>query len=214
MEPITVMIVDDHSLFRGSTAFFLRQNKNIEVVAETGNGEEAIEIVREKRPNIMLLDLNMYPLNGYEVLKMTRKVSPLTRVIGVTMHSQPAYAKKMMRLGARGYLTKNSDTDEMLEAITEVMKSNTFICRQVKEILAEQVLHITPENPANMNLLSERENQVLQKVREGSSSKEIGAELHISFKTVMVHRSNILKKLNMRNSVSLMNYLNSIAFES
>lgn len=208
MGKITVMIVDDHTLIRETWSFLLGRNENFDVVAEVGDGQRAIDIARDKRPNIVLLDINMSPLNGFDVLKMIRKLSPGSKVIAVSMHSQPAYAKKMLRLGAKGYVTKNSPRQEMLDAINEVYKGNMYICQEVKNILSDQMLG--EEDPATgLNQLSEREIEVINQIRDGLSSKEIADRLGISIKTVEVHRHNILKKLKVKNTASLINYINS-----
>lgn len=102
MAKITVLIVDDHTLIRETWSFLLGRNENFEVIAEVGDGQRAIDIARDKRPNIVLLDINMTPLNGFDVLKMIRKQSPGSKVIAVSMHSQPAYAKKMLRMERKG----------------------------------------------------------------------------------------------------------------
>lgn len=208
MARITVMIVDDHTLIRETWSFLLGRNENFEVVAEVGDGQKAIDIARDKRPAIILLDINMAPLNGFDVLKMIRKLSPGSKVIAVSMHSQPAYAKKMLRLGARGYVTKNSPRQEMLDAIMDVHNGNVYVCQEVKNILSDQML--SDENStAGLNQLSEREIQVINHIRDGLSSKEIADQLVISIKTVEVHRHNILKKLKVKNTASLINYINS-----
>ena len=208
MGKITVMIVDDHTLIRETWSFLLGRNENYEVVAEVGDGQRAIDLARDKRPNIVLLDINMAPLNGFDVLKMIRKLSPGSKVIAVSMHSQPAYAKKMLRLGAKGYVTKNSPRREMLDAINEVYSGNMYICQEVKNILSDQMLG--EEDPATgLNQLSEREIEVINNIRDGLSSKEIADRLGISIKTVEVHRHNILKKLKVKNTASLINYINS-----
>jgi two-component system invasion response regulator UvrY len=208
MGKISVMIVDDHTLIRETWSFLLGRNENYEVVAEVGDGQRAIDLARDKRPNIVLLDINMSPLNGFDVLKMIRKLSPGSKVIAVSMHSQPAYAKKMLRLGAKGYVTKNSPRQEMLDAINEVYLGNMYICQEVKNILSDQMLG--EEDPATgLNQLSEREIEVINNIRDGHSSKEIADRLGISIKTVEVHRHNILKKLKVKNTASLINYINS-----
>jgi two-component system, NarL family, invasion response regulator UvrY len=151
-------------------------------------------------------------MSGFDVLKSIRKYSPGSKIIGVSMHSQPAYAKKMLRLGAKGYVTKNSPRQEMLEAIAEVSKNNVYICQEVKNILSDQLLNgdqVTPD----INNLSDREMQIVRSLKDGLSSKEIAAELSISLKTVEVHRHNILKKLKLKNTVSLINFINSQAFD-
>jgi two-component system, NarL family, invasion response regulator UvrY len=151
-------------------------------------------------------------MSGFDVLKMIRKYSPGSKIIGVSMHSQPAYAKKMLRLGAKGYVTKNSPRQEMLEAIAEVSKNQVYVCQEVKNILSEQMLNGDQVNP-DINNLSDREMQIVRALKEGLSSKEIAAELNISLKTVEVHRHNILKKLKLKNTVSLINFINSQAFD-
>jgi two-component system, NarL family, invasion response regulator UvrY len=208
MGKITVLIVDDHTLIRETWSFLLGRNENFEVIAEVGDGQKAIDIARDKRPNIVLLDINMTPLNGFDVLKMIRKQSPGSKVIAVSMHSQPAYAKKMLRMGAKGYITKNSPRQEMLDAIIDVNNGNTYICQEVKNILSDQMLS-EEDNTAGLNQLSEREIEVINQIRDGLSSKEIADRLAISIKTVEVHRHNILKKLKVKNTASLINYINS-----
>ena len=150
----------------------------------------------------------MTPLNGFDVLKMIRKQSPGSKVIAVSMHSQPAYAKKMLRMGAKGYVTKNSPRQEMLDAILDVNNGNTYICQEVKNILSDQMLS-EEDNTTGLNQLSEREIEVINQIRDGLSSKEIADRLDISIKTVEVHRHNILKKLKVKNTASLINYINS-----
>ena len=208
MSRITIMIVDDHTLIRETWSFLLGRNEGFEVIAEVGDGQQAIEIARDKRPNIILLDINMAPLNGFDILKMIRKLSPGSKVIAVSMHSQPSYAKKMLRLGARGYITKNSPRQEMLDAIKDVYKGQVYICQEVKNIISVQMLG-EDENLPGLNQLSEREIEVINLIREGLSSKEIATRLNIAIKTVEVHRHNILKKLKVKNTASLINYINA-----
>lgn len=208
MSKISIMIVDDHTLIREAWSFLLGRSEEFDVIAEVGDGQQAIEIARDKRPNIVLLDINMAPLNGFDILKMIRKLSPGSKVIAVSMHSQPAYAKKMLRLGAKGYVTKNSPRKEMLDAIHAVNSGSMYICQEVKNILSEQMMN-EEENGDGLNQLSEREIEVINLIREGMSSKEIADKLGISIKTVEVHRHNILKKLKVKNTASLINYINS-----
>ena len=212
MKKVSIMIVDDHTLIRETWSFLLGKNENFDVVAECGDGERAIELARDKRPDVVLLDINMAPMSGFDVLKMIRKSSPGSKIIGVSMHSQPAYAKKMLRLGAKGYVTKNSPRQEMLEAISEVSKNQVYVCQEVKNILSDQMLNGDQVNP-DINNLSDREMQIVRALKEGLSSKEIASELSISLKTVEVHRHNILKKLKLKNTVSLINFINSQAFD-
>jgi len=157
------------------------------------------------------MDINMTPVSGLEATRQIRKVSPGSKIIGVSMHSQPAYAKKMLQIGAKGYVTKNSSRDEMFKAIMEVHHGNRYICDEVKNIISEQIMDDSPSQ--GINALSERELQIVKLIKEGFSSKEISSQLNISLKTVEVHRHNILKKLNLKNSAALVNYINTYAVD-
>lgn len=208
MEKITIIIADDHKLIRETWSYILNSDERFQVVGECSNGEEAVEMAKKLRPRILLMDINMTPLNGIEATQLVRKFAPATRIIGVSMHSQPAYVKKMLKIGASGYVTKNSPKDEMITAIVEVDKGNRFICNEVKNILSEQMFEEDAEG-TGINALSNREIDVIKLIKEGMSSKEISKALNISLKTVEVHRHNILKKLNLKNSAALVNYINT-----
>ncbi|HEY8388973.1 MAG TPA: response regulator transcription factor [Parasegetibacter sp.] len=210
-EKITILIADDHKLIRETWTFILNSDPRFEVIAECSNGEEAVELTKNLRPAIILMDINMAPMSGLDATTQIRKISPTSKVIGVSMHSQPAYAKKMLSIGARGYVTKNSSKEEMIKAILEVEKGNKYICDEVKNIISEQLLEDT--QAPSINLLSERELQIIKLIKQGSSSKEISTELDISLKTVEVHRHNILKKLNLKNTASLVNFINNSAID-
>ena len=206
MEKITVLIADDHKLIRETWSFILNSDPRFSVVAQCSNGEEAIEMAQKLRPKIALLDINMAPMNGIEATEQIRKFSPSTKIIGVSMHSQPAYVKKLLKLGAMGYVTKNSPQQEMFDAIAAVHEGKRYICAEVKTILSEQIFE---EESTGANTLSSRELDVIKHIKEGLSSKEISTQLNISLKTVEVHRHNILKKLNLKNSAALVNYINA-----
>lgn len=206
MEKITIMIADDHKLIRDTWSFVLNGDDRFLVVAECGNSEEAVDQARKLRPQIVLMDINMPPFTGFEATERIRKFSPGSKVIGISMHSQPAYAKKMLQVGARGYVTKNSSKDEMINAIMEVYNGNKYICEEIKNIISEQLMEEKAEGP-NINTLTDREIQIINLIKEGQSSKEIGFKLNISLKTVEVHRHNILKKLKLKNSASLVNFI-------
>ena len=210
MEKISILIADDHKLIRETWSFILNNDTRFMVVAECGDSEQAVEMARTKKPQIVLMDINMTPISGFEATEKIRKVSPGSKVIGVSMHSQPAYAKKMLQIGARGYVTKNSSKEEMITAILEVHAGNKYICDEIKNNISELVLEENKDVP-NVNALTEREIQIINLIKEGQSSKEIAQSLNISLKTVEVHRHNILKKLKLKNSASLVNFINNVA---
>lgn len=212
MKKISIMIVDDHSLIREAFSCMLQQQENFDVVATASGSEQVIEIAREKRPDILLLDINMTPVSGFDIVKMLRKNSPLTKIIGLSMHTLTTYVKKMLRLGARGYVTKNSTLTEMAEAINQVYTGNIYICNEIKNILSSQTFN-DEEDKGDINTLSDREIQVIKHLKHGQSSKQIAGELKISSKTVEVHRHHILKKLKLKNTASVVSYMNSYALE-
>lgn len=207
MEKVTILLVDDHKLIRDSWSFILNSDPRFTVIGETSSGEEAIQIAAEKKPEIILMDVNMSPVNGFDATKQIQKISPESKVIAVSMHTMPAYAKRMLQLGAMGYVTKNSSKEEMIAAIIEVSEGKKYICEEVKNILAQQELDETAAQ-GDMNNLSRREIDIIKLIKEGMSSKQIALELDISLKTVEVHRYNILKKLKLKNTAALVNFIN------
>ena len=208
MTNITILIADDHKLIRETWSFILSSDPRFKVLADCGDAETAVEIARAQKPDIILMDINMIPFSGFEATEKIRKVSPTSKIIGVSMHSQPAYAKKMLQAGAMGYVTKNSSREEMMKAILEVHHGKKYICDEIKNIISEQLMDEASDAP-NVNALTEREIQIINRIREGLSSKEMAAVLNISLKTVEVHRHNILKKLKLKNAASLVNFINS-----
>lgn len=208
MEKITILLVDDHRLIRDSWSHVLNMEPRFQVVGSASTGEEALALAKEKRPRIILMDINMTPVNGFDTTKAIRKQSPGSRIIGVSMHAIPVYAKKMFQAGAIGYVTKNSSREELITAILEVDAGKKYICEEVKTILAEQQTEETT-GQSDINNLSKRELDVAKLIKEGMSSKEIALQLGISLKTVEVHRYNILKKLHLKNTASLVNFINT-----
>src|SRR5580658_4374074 len=210
MNKIRILIADDHKLIRETWAYILDSDPRFVVIGQCGDAEEAVEFARIKHPDVILMDINMSPISGLEATQRIRKISPASKIIGVSMHSQPVYAKKMLQMGARGYVTKNSSKEEMVQAILEVAQGNKFVCDEIKNIISDQLLDEN-ENTPNINSLTEREMQIINLIKEGFSSKEISINLNISLKTVEVHRHNILKKLKLKNSASLVNFINTSA---
>ena len=207
MEKINVLIADDQKLIRETWSYILNSDPRFQVIAECGDSEQAVEMTKLKRPHIVLMDINIMPISGFEATERIKRVSPTTKVIGVSMHSQPAYAKRMLQIGAKGYVTKNSSKEEMIRAILEVNEGSKYICEEIKNNISELVLEENKDIP-NVNALTEREIEIINLIKEGHSSKEIAATLNISLKTVEVHRHNVLKKLKLKNSASLVNFIN------
>ena len=208
MDKISILLVDDHKLVRDSWSYILNNDSRFQVIGTAGTADEAVSIAKGKHPKIVLMDLNMTPVSGFDITKLIRRHSPASNIIGVSMHTMPVYAKKMMQLGAMGYVTKNSSKEEMISAIVEVSHGRKYVCEEVKNILAEQELE--DKHPhADMNILTQREVDIVQLIKEGLSSREIAEKLEISLKTVEVHRYNILKKMNLKNTAALVNFINT-----
>lgn len=207
MEKITILIVDDHTLVRETWSEILNSDPRFKVIAQAGSGEQAIEFAKNLRPNIIVMDVNLPGMNGIDATHEILKVSPESRVLGVSMHTQPAYARKMMQNGASGYVTKNSTRQEMFEALIEINKGNKYVCDEIKNNLSDQM--VTGNDPQkNVNSLSHREIEIVSLIQKGLSSKEIADLLFVSVKTVEVHRYNVLRKLNLKNAAALVNFMN------
>ena len=209
MTKITLLIADDHKLIRETWAYILNNDPRFQVIATSGDAEEAIELAKTKNPDVILMDINMTPVSGLEATITIRKTMPDAKIIAVSMHSQPAYAKKMLQVGASGYVTKNSSKEEMINAILEVFEGRKYVCEEIRNILSEQLLEEPPNPGPNINTLTEREIHIVNLIKEGKTSKEIATVLEISLKTVEVHRHNILKKLKLKNTASLVNFINT-----
>jgi len=208
MEKITILIADDHTLVRETWSFILNSDPRFFVVAECVSGEEAVEMAKDLKPAIVIMDINLPGINGIEATQQIRKFSPGSRILGVSLHTQPTYARKMMQKGAMGYVTKNSSREEMFKAIMEVYNGKKYVCEEIKNILSEQVIS-GEDQQSGLNALSQREIEIISYIKKGFSSKEIADALNISVKTVEVHRYNILKKLNLKNAAALVNFINN-----
>lgn len=208
MEKITVLIADDHALIRDAWKMLLNADPRFHVVADSNNGTDALEKARQSRPQVVLMDINIPGINGIDIIPLLRKYVPGTKIIGVSNHTQPAYAVKMMHKGAMGYVTKTSSLKELIKAITEVLEGRKYLCEEIRNAIAMQTLNVKNEK-VGINSLTHRELEVIDLIKEGLSSKEIANQLKVSIKTIEVHRYNILRKLDLKNSSALVNYVNS-----
>jgi two-component system invasion response regulator UvrY len=212
MTKTTILIADDHTLVRETWSFILNTHPGFEVVGECGSAEDAIELARTLRPHVVIMDINLPGMNGIEATGLIRKYAPGSKVLGVSLHTQPTYARKMIQKGAMGYVTKNSSREEMFAAIKEVQEGKKYICKEIKDILSEQMM-AGEDSEGGINSLSARELEIIARIKQGDSSKEIAELLGISVKTVEVHRYNILHKLKLKNTAALINFINSSQLE-
>lgn len=207
MKSITILIADDHTLVRETWSFILNTDPRFDVIAACGSGEEAVELARQLRPDIVIMDINLPGINGIEATALIRKYAPGAKIVAVSLHTQPAYAQKMMQNGASGYVTKTSGREEMVKAIEEIFLGKKYVCNSIKEIIADQMLN-SGGRQKGIHSLTAREMEITSLITKGDTSKEIAASLQLAVKTVEVHRYNILKKLKLKNAVALVEYVN------
>jgi DNA-binding NarL/FixJ family response regulator len=207
VKKISILLVDDHKLLREVWASVLSSDSRFKIIGSTGDPDEALQLTKSKSPDVILLDINLPGTTGFHLSKELQKVSPYSKVLAVTMYALPAYAKKMMQTGASGYVTKNSSKEEMIEAIIKVAGGDKYICHDIKEKIALNVLNAT-DAETDIESLTKRELEIIKLIQQGLSSKVIGEQLDVSQKTIEVHRYHILKKLNLKNTAALINLVN------
>jgi DNA-binding NarL/FixJ family response regulator len=203
----TVLIADDHKLIRSAWGAVISADPGFSVIAECSSGNEAVELAILHKPDIILMDINMPDMDGIEATKQIHKKIPVSRIIGVSSHVHPSYARKIIKEGAVGYVTKTSSKEELFTAMQEALKNKRYLCEETKNIITEQAFD--EEKKGGINALSQRELGIIHLIRQGFSSKEIADKIGISAKTVEVHRYNILRKLKLKNSAALVNYVHN-----
>jgi len=203
---ITVVLADDHPIVRQGLRHLLESDPEFRVVGEAGDGIKALQLVETLKPNILVVDMVMPGLNGLEVLRQIKKISPTTHAIVLSMQSANVYVVEALNLGAEGYVLKETGPSELVNAIHTVTQGNRYISEKLIERL-ESTRQRADEAPLDTyQSLTAREREILQMTAEGKSSTEIGEELVISPRTVEVHRSNLMKKLALHNMTDLIKY--------
>ncbi len=195
MEPISVLIVDDHPVVRQGLRTFLDLQADMEIVAEAGDGEEAVAKAQQHLPDVVLMDLVMPGVDGIEATRRIRALSPSTKVIALTSFADDANVFPTVKAGAAGYLLKDAQPQELAEAIRRVHRGEALLHPAVAAKLMQEVAQERPRAPGEQ--LTERELEVLRHVARGMSNKEIAEALVLSEKTVKTHVSNILQKLHL-----------------
>jgi len=200
---ITVMISDDHALMREGLKQLLELEKDIEVVCQAKDGHETIEKVLNYQPDVLLLDINMPNLNGIDALRRIRDLGVDTKVIIITIHDDKEYLLETMKMGADGYVLKDSDANSLIKAIKDVKQGKTYIQPSIATMLKEE---ISSKDEADKSLrkiksLTNREYEVLSLIAEGLNNKDIAKKLYISEKTVKNHVSSIFKKLEVNDRI-------------
>jgi len=206
----TILIVDDHTLFREGLKAIIGRNPAYEVVGEAGRGDLAVQMARSLKPDLMLVDISLPDQSGIEMTLQVRKSQPKTTVMMVTMHSKVDYIVNAFKAGATGYVTKDSAPERLLQAIDVVLKGEYFLDSAVSQKLVQRLAGIEADSrsltDAGYDTLTAREQEIFALLAEGHSLKDIGERLFISPKTVENHRTHIMSKLGVRSSLELIRY--------
>lgn len=198
MKVINVLIADDHSLVRQGLKQILELEKDIRIVGQAGDGEEAIAKVQQLKPDVVLLDINMPKLNGIQTLRRLKDMDKTTKVIMLTFHEDQEYLYETINLGANGYVLKDSESESLIRAVRDVYKGQSYIHPSLASSLVRDFNQGQKENNKE-NKLTRREYEVLTLIAEGLNNKEIAYGLFISEKTVKNHVSNIFKKIDVND---------------
>lgn len=197
---IRILLVDDHELVRTGIKLMLKDTADIEVGAEAGNGEEAVRLARELRPDIILMDVNMPGIGGLEATIRLLRSEPSTKVLILSTHTDEFLPSRLISLGAAGYLSKNTNREELIKAIHTIYSGNFYVDPSMMDRIV--LPRFTPkDNNTPISELTERELQVLLMVARGMEVNEIAQKLFLSNKTVNGYRSSILKKLGVKTDV-------------
>jgi DNA-binding NarL/FixJ family response regulator len=205
MDSISILIVDDHNLFRNGLKLLLNTTPNMHVIAEADNGENFLDLLNSIIPDIVLMDIDMPVMGGIEATQLAMQRFPQLKIITLSMFGEEEYYFKMIDAGARGFLIKNSDISEVRNAIRTVHEGRTYFSEDLLLNIVKNIRTVSITQKVT-SMLSEREIEILQQICFGLSNNEIADLLHISKRTVDKHRANLLEKTNSKNTANLVMY--------
>jgi len=207
MKKIRVLLVDDHAILREGIKALLEKQDDIEVVAEAADGREAIPKVDQFRPDVVVLDISMPTMDGLESTRQIKRENPDIKVLVLTMHDNEEYFFQLLRAGASGYVTKKSVSRELVSAIEAVYRGESFFCPSMAKFLLSDFLRLDKAvEDTGQEELTPREREIVKLIAEGYTNQQIADLLHRSVKTIESHRSNILRKLGIHDSIELVKY--------
>lgn len=206
MSKISVVLADDHALMRKGLKKLLEMESDIEVVGEAADGLEAVEEVRTKDPDVVLMDINMPRVNGIEATRLLKKEKCRAKVIILTVYDDREYMLELLRIGVSGYLLKDIDPNALVEAVRAVSRGETYIQPTLTRALVAEYKRLSQPIPQASRPLTAREKEVMAYIAEGMSNIEISEKLGISEKTVKNHVSSILRKLNLMDRTQVAVY--------
>jgi DNA-binding NarL/FixJ family response regulator len=200
------LLADDHTLVRAGFRALFQNLEGMEIVAEAGDGDDALRLVEEHRPDVVLLDIAMPKLNGLEVARRVKEAFPDVRVIMLSMHANEEYVLQALCVGASGYLLKDADTAELELALRAVTSGNTYLSPAVSKHVIEDYVQRVNSEPGSVDQLTPRQREVLQLIAKGHTTKEIAQAMAISVKTVETHRTQLMKALDIHDIAGLVRY--------
>jgi two-component system response regulator NreC len=208
MNGIKVVLADDHTIVRKGLRSLLDAEVDMDVIGEAGDGKEAIELVGQLKPHIVVMDIGMPVLNGLEATRRIIKKHPDTKVLILTMHTNEEYVFEILQAGASGYIIKKAAPTELVAAIRAVKQGESFLSPSISKKVIEEYLQRAGEEKREdaFDLLTDREREVLQLIAEGLSTREIAEKLFISTKTVETHRMHVMEKLDLHGTADLTRY--------
>ena len=206
MNTIRVLLADDHRLMRAGLRALLKSLELVQVVAEAGNGHEAIQLAEQHQPDIVIMDIGMPELNGLEAAARMAKLTPAPRIIILSMHANEEYVRRALQAGVVGYLLKGAEPAELELAIKAVMRGETYLAPAVSTQVVQNYLHPKGIKTSPVQELTPRQREVLQLVAEGHSTKDIAQKLNLSAKTVDTHRTELMQRLNIHDIAGLVRY--------
>ncbi len=209
-KPIDIIIADDHTLVRRAIVSLLSLNDGIRVLAEVGDGREAVKLAIEKRPHVALMDLSMPNFSGFEAIRQIKKQASSVKILVLSAYDSEDYVRQTIESGADGYMLKTTSPEELYTAISTVSQGKSYFSKSI-HVFAEKVKNHASGSAAVsgkrlFNKLTTREREILQLIAESHSHQEIADMLHISVRTVDTHRYNIIQKLGLHDTASLVTY--------
>lgn len=202
-----ILIVDDHPMMRQGLAQLITSEPDLMVQAEADNARQALELVTSKKPDLVLLDISLPDKNGLELTKDVHALSPDVVILVVSMHDEALYAERVLRAGARGYIMKQEGGKKLLAAIRQVLAGKIYVSERIAARILELFSGQRQEGAGSpVERLSDREFEVFQLIGEGKGTRDIAGHLHLSVKTVEVHRANIKQKLRLKTATDLVRH--------
>lgn len=207
MTKLRVFLTDDHSVLRQGLKLLVNAQPDMEVIGEASDGEEAVRMIPPLKPDVVIMDVSMPRLNGYQATEQLKKVLPRLKVLALTRHSAGSYLQQLLRAGVDGYVLKQSEATEFVRAIRAIVAGGTYLDPSVAGKLIDNFAgRLDTTRAPSAKALSEREAEVLRLIARGYSNKEIASRFNLSVKTVEVHKANAMKKLDLRSRIDIVRY--------